>query len=110
MTSDSRQASLLSQAGRVSRWLALGAAPAFAVMAVLVWTAVPGMGGMRCPAMPDHALLTGMAPMYALMSLFHMTPWLQLLARRQTTARDGRPRLKHGSTRAQLFSDSATPY
>ena len=58
-------------------WLGLAAAPTFAVMALL--TAVLGGGplDMLCGASP----LTGMIPMYVLMSAFHAAPWLKLISR-----------------------------
>jgi hypothetical protein len=65
--------------GRVIQWLAFGAAPTFAAMALVTAIQPAGMPGL-CPAMPDPSWLTGMAPMYVLMSLFHVTPWLKLLA------------------------------
>ncbi len=60
-------------------WLHLAAAPTFAVMAVL--TAVLGGGtvGMVCSGMLDASPLTGMVPMYVLMSVFHSAPWLRLM-------------------------------
>ena len=62
--------------------LSLAAAPTFAVMALL--TAVLGGGplDMLCSAAPDASPLTGMVPMYMLMSAFHAAPWLKLIANR----------------------------
>lgn len=59
-------------------WLSLAPAPTFAVMALL--TAVGGGGplDMLCGAGPDASLLTGMIPMYVLMSAFHVGPWFEL--------------------------------
>jgi hypothetical protein len=34
---------------------------------------------MFCAAGPGASLLTGMVPMYMLMSAFHAAPWLRLL-------------------------------
>ena len=66
-------------------WLGLAAAPAFAVMAVL--TGVPGGGAeMICSAAHNVSPLSGMAPMYALMSAFHLTPWVTAIARRRSAA------------------------
>jgi hypothetical protein len=77
--------------GRVIPWLAFAAAPTFAAMALVTATQPAGMPAM-CPAMPDPSWLTGMAPMYVLMSLFHVTPWLKLLAhRRRRVDVDTRP-------------------
>jgi hypothetical protein len=54
-------------------WLSLAAAPTFATMALV--TAVSG-SDMLCAASPTG----GMVPMYLLMSVFHVGPWLRLLA------------------------------
>ena len=65
----------------VADWLSLAAAPTFAIMALA--TGLFGGGGldMMCPA-PHHSwTLTGMVPMYLLMSAFHAGPWLTLLRR-----------------------------
>ena len=60
--------------------LSLAAAPTFAVMAL--FTAVLGGGplDMLCSAAPDASPLTGMVPMYVLMSAFHAAPWLKLIS------------------------------
>ena len=62
-------------------WLSLAAAPTFAMMALLTRIHAGGMPGMLCSAGQAWAL-SGMAPMYWLMSAFHLTPWLRLLSRR----------------------------
>jgi hypothetical protein len=79
--------------GRVIQWLSLAAAPAFAVMAVAAAAQPAGMPGL-CTAMPmpDPSPLTGMVPMYVLMSVVHVTPWLKLLARRRRDDRTALPR------------------
>jgi hypothetical protein len=63
-------------------YLSLAAAPTFAVMALL--TAVGGGGplDMLCSAAPGASPLTGMVPMYVLMSAFHAAPWLKLISTR----------------------------
>ncbi|MFK0161177.1 hypothetical protein [Rhizobium sp. NPDC090279] len=66
------------------RFLALAAAPSFALMTVL--TAYGATGDMICSAQ-DSSMLSGMVPMYLLMSLFHCGPWLRLLAREASGAR-----------------------
>jgi hypothetical protein len=66
--------------------LALAAAPAFAVMALL--TAVVGPSDMLCPAGSGASPLTGMAPMYLLMSVFHAAPWLRM-SRQRSMSRGG---------------------
>ena len=67
-------------------WLSLAAAPTFAIMALL--TAVLGGGplDMLCSAAQDASPLTGMVPMYLLMSAFHSAPWLKLMASRRSGA------------------------
>jgi hypothetical protein len=62
-------------------WLSLGAAPTFAMMALL--TGVLG-GDMLCSAASP---LSGMVPMYVLMSAFHSGPWLKLIASRRRVRR-----------------------
>jgi hypothetical protein len=59
-------------------WLGFAASPTFAVMAV--WTGFsPGLSDMLCIRSHGGLPLDGMAAMYALMSLFHLAPWLSLL-------------------------------
>lgn len=73
----------LSASRRPADWLSLAAAPTFAVMALLAGVPDGGAPDMPCLA-PHHASpLTGMVPMYLLMSLFHAAPWLRLLAGRR---------------------------
>lgn len=64
----------------VADWLSLAAAPTFAIMAVLaVLTASPN--DMLCSAMHGTSSLSGMAPMYVLMSVFHSAPWVRACCR-----------------------------
>ena len=65
-------------------WLSLAAAPAFAIMALLAGIQDGGMPGMLCSAAQDASLLTGMVPMYLLMSAFHSASWLRLIANRRS--------------------------
>ncbi len=61
--------------------LGLAAAPIFAAMALLTFAT----GGRMDTCMAGAALpISGMAPMYLLMCLFHTAPWLRLTSRRQT--------------------------
>jgi hypothetical protein len=64
------------------RLLALAAAPTFAIMALLAGIQDGGMPGMLCSA-AHRASLTGMVPMYLLMSAFHSAPWLRLITNRR---------------------------
>jgi hypothetical protein len=63
--------------------LALAAAPTFAAMALLT----AGLGGgtmdVLCSGAQDASPLTGMVPMYLLMSAFHLAPWLKLISSRR---------------------------
>jgi hypothetical protein len=62
---------------RVADCLSLAAAPTFGLMALVTAIADTGAHQMWCaPAMHDSPL-TGMVSMYALMSAFHLTPWLK---------------------------------
>ena len=59
--------------------LSLAAAPTFVVMAL--WSAVAaGPAEMMCNSSGSALSLNGMAAMYALMSVFHLSPWLTLLS------------------------------
>jgi hypothetical protein len=69
------------------RWLALAAAPTFAMMALLTGIHGGSMPNMLCSAAQGTSPLTGMAAMYMLMSGFHLAPWLRLLSRRSDAGR-----------------------
>jgi hypothetical protein len=79
-TGRSGDAAALGTAG----WLGLAAAPTFAVMAVL--SGLSGGADMMCPAAHGVSVLSGMVPMYVLMSAFHLAPWLKLISRRRNAA------------------------
>ena len=76
-----RDAIETAEAFGASDWLSLAAAPTFAIMALL--TVIGGSSTMFCSAMGDGSMLSGMVPMYLLMSMFHLSPWLKLLADRR---------------------------
>ena len=58
--------------------LPLAAAPTFLVMAL--WSGIAGgPAEMMCSSGGSALSLNGMAVMYALMSVFHVSPWLTLL-------------------------------
>jgi hypothetical protein len=63
-------------------WLGLAAAPTFAVMALLIGINGGSMPDMLRSATQDASPLTGMVPMYLLMSVFHLAPWLKLISHR----------------------------
>lgn len=65
-------------------WLSLAAAPTFAMMALLTKIHGDSMSDLVCSAAQDASPLTGMFPMYLLMSAFHLSPWLRLLSRRRS--------------------------
>jgi hypothetical protein len=65
-------------------WLCLAAAPTFAIMALL--TAVLG-GDMLCSVAQNASPLSGMVPMYLLMSAFHSAAWLKPISSRRNGAR-----------------------
>ena len=74
-------------------WLGLAAAPTFAVMALL--TCISGDADMMCLAAPDVSPLSGMVPMYVLMSAFHSGPWLKLIFRRRSARGSSQMDLRH---------------
>jgi hypothetical protein len=59
-------------------WLALAAAPSFLLMAALSSLPAEGALGALCSDATGTGI-TGMGPMYVLMSVFHAPPWLRLL-------------------------------
>jgi len=68
-------------------WISLAAAPTFAIMALLIGALDVGQPDLLCSA-AQHALpLSGMVPMYLLMSAFHSAPWLKLISSRRSGAR-----------------------
>jgi hypothetical protein len=74
--SESRPTSPLGAAN----WLYLAAAPTFAIMALLTGVLDGGAPAMLCATAQDASPLTGMVPMYLLMSAFHLPPWLKLIS------------------------------
>lgn len=73
---------LLGAADRIS----LAAAPTFAIMALLTSIFGEGSPDTLCSAAHGLSPLSGMAPMYLLMSAFHLAPWLKLISRRRSAA------------------------
>ena len=64
----------------VADGLSLAAAPTFAIMALLTGVFGGGSMDLLCAAAQDASSpLSGMVPMYVLMSAFHLTPWLRLI-------------------------------
>jgi hypothetical protein len=54
---------------------------------VLLTGILGGGTHMLCAAAQDVSLLSGMVPMYLLMSAFHSAPWLRLISSRRSGAR-----------------------
>ena len=72
-------------ARHLARWLGLAATPTFTIMALLT-AAFDGPAELLCAA--GHGTsLSGMVPMYLLMSAFHSAAWLKLLAERRGAGR-----------------------
>lgn len=63
--------------------LSLAAAPTFLIMALLAGVNAGGVPDELCSAAHAASPLTGMVPMYLLMSVFHLRPWLRLLSGRR---------------------------
>ena len=66
-------------------WLGLAAAPTFAIMALLTGVFSGGPPDMLCAAAHEASPLSGMVPMYLLMSAFHTPPWLKLISSPRNT-------------------------
>ena len=67
--------------GGIGGWLSLAATPTFAAMALVTALAGGGAAGMVC-SVGTLSPLSGMIPMYVLMSAFHAPPWLRLIFKR----------------------------
>ena len=67
--------------------LCLAAAPTFAIMALLTGVLGGGPTDMLCSAAQNASPLSGMVPMYLLMSAFHLAPWLKLISARRSGGR-----------------------
>ena len=70
-------------------WLSLAAAPTFAIMALLTSVLGGGSPEMLCSAGQGASPLSGMVPMYLLMSAFHLAPWMKLISRRRSEIKRG---------------------
>lgn len=75
-------------------WLGLAAAPTFALMALVTWLHGGDMPDMLCATVHDSSPLGGMVPMYMLMSAFHLTPWLRLVANCHGVVHGRRPNVR----------------
>lgn len=76
------------RAGTAAGWLALAAAPTFALMGLIAGGSMPSA---LCMSDPGILPFDGMTTMYLLMCLFHLPPWLKRAARgrvRPTTEGD----------------------
>ena len=65
-----------------AQYLALAAAPVFALMGLLTFVAGDSHAALLCSEQEPFWLPTGMTPMYLLMAAFHLPPWLSLARRR----------------------------
>lgn len=76
-------AAVLGAADRLS----LAAAPTFAIMALLTGALGGGPPDILCSGAHDASPLTGMVPMYLLMTAFHSAPWLKRISSRRSGVR-----------------------
>ena len=65
---------------RAADWLGLAAAPTFASMALLTGVLGGAQPDILCSAADPTSPLSGMIPMYLLMSAIHLPPWLKLIS------------------------------
>jgi hypothetical protein len=85
----------------MTKFLCLAAMPTFAIMVLM--TGVFGVGSMDMLCSAGHGSpLSGMAPMYLLMSAFHSAPWLKLISRRRGDGSDSRHTCHSHRSIAQL--------
>jgi hypothetical protein len=70
----------------IARWLCLAATPTFAIMALLTGVLGGGPSNVLCSVAQEAFPLSGMVPMYLLMSAFHSAPWLKLISGRRCVA------------------------
>jgi hypothetical protein len=68
---------------RAAEWLSFAAAPTFALMALFTGIPDGGVHEMSCSGATHLVSLGGMAPMYALMSAFHLRTWLRFVSGRR---------------------------
>jgi hypothetical protein len=71
------------------------AAPTFAIMALLTGVFGGGQPDLLCSAAQDASPLSGMVPMYLLMSAFHLAPWLKLISSRRSGGRRSGSGVRH---------------
>ncbi len=69
----------------MANWLSFAAAPTFAIMALLMSILGGGPLEALCSSAHGSSPLTGMVPMYLLMSTFHAAPWLKYFMKGQRT-------------------------
>jgi hypothetical protein len=86
--------------------LSLAATPTFAIMALLTAVQGGGMPDMICSAAPAGLPLTGMVPMYALMSAFHLAPWIKFVSSRRDCRREATPRVTMAWQTRCLFNET----
>ena len=72
-----------ARALRPADWLGLAAAPTFAIMALLTGVFGGGQSDLLCSAAAQTSPLSGMLPMYVLMSAFHSPAWLKQISSRR---------------------------
>jgi len=78
-----RRGAVLREGSHRSRdLLYFSAAPTFAIMALLTGVLGGGSPDALCSS-AGASPLSGMVPMYLLMSAFHTAPWLKLISRRR---------------------------
>ena len=62
-------------------WLSLAATPTFATMAIASRILDANHSAMLCSMPHNASSMSGMVPMYMLMSVFHSAAWLKLIGK-----------------------------
>jgi len=75
--------------GRALQLLSFAPTPTFALLGLLSASQEGSLENLVCSAGHGSSPLTGMVSMYLLMSVFHSTPWIRMIAQASARKRYG---------------------
>ena len=75
--------------GRALQLLSFAPTPTFALLGLLSASQEGSLASLVCSAGHGSSPLTGMVSMYLLMSVFHSTPWIRMIAQASARKRYG---------------------